>query len=81
MSVSEWHVTQLGVLLDSVTNRGNMDPMDKVDSRLFDINYRNAENIAYLVAMLETVWGVDRINTLMLAVREIRISQENQQEI
>ena len=81
MSVSEWHVTQLGVLLDSVTNRGNMDPMDNVDNRLFDINYRNAENIAYLVAMLETVWGVDRINTLMLAVREIRISQENQQEI
>ena len=81
MSVSEWHATQLGVLLDSVTNRGNMDPMDNVDSRLFDINYRNAENIAYLVAMLETVWGVDRINTLMLAVRDIRISQENQQEI
>ena len=81
MSVSEWHVTQLGVLLDSVTNRGNMDPMDNVDNRLFDINYRNAENIAYLVAMLETVWGVERINTLMLAVRDIRISQENQQEI
>jgi hypothetical protein len=55
--------------------------MDNVDSRLFQVNYRNAENIAYLVAMLETVWGVDRINTLMLAVRDIRISQENQQEI
>ena len=59
----------------------NVDPMDNVDSRLFQVNYRNAENIAYLVAMLETVWGVDRINTLMLAVRDIRISQENQQEI
>lgn len=58
-----------------------IDPMDNVDSRLFQVNYRNAENIAYLVAMLETVWGVDRINTLMLAVRDIRISQENQQEI
>jgi hypothetical protein len=58
-----------------------MDPMDNVDNRLFSVNYRNAENIAYLVAMLETVWGVERINTLMLAVRDIRISQENQQEI
>jgi hypothetical protein len=54
----------------------NVDPMDKVDNRLFDINYRNAENIAYLIAMLEAVWGVDRISTLMLAVRDIRISQE-----
>jgi hypothetical protein len=58
-----------------------MDPMDNVDNRLFSVNYRNAENIAYLVAMLEQVWGVERINTLMLAVRDIRISQENQQEI
>ena len=58
-----------------------VDPMDNVDSRLFQVNYRNAENIAYLVSMLEAVWGVDRINTLMLAVRDIRISQENQQEI
>ncbi len=57
------------------------DPMDNVDVRLFDVNYRNAENIAYLIAMLEAVWGVDRISTLMLAVRDIRISQENQQEI
>lgn len=58
-----------------------MDPMDNVDNRLFDINYKSPENIAYLVAMLETVWGVERINTLMLKVRDIRISQENNQEI
>jgi hypothetical protein len=58
-----------------------VDPMDNVDVRLFDVNYKSPENIAYLVAMLETVWGVDRINTLMLKVRDIRISQENQTEI
>jgi len=52
------------------------DPMDKVDSRLFDIKYNSPENIAYIVAMLEQVWGVERINTLMLAVRDIRIGQE-----
>jgi hypothetical protein len=57
------------------------DPMDNVDNRLFDVNYQSPENIAYLVAMLETVWGVERINTLMLKVRDIRISQENNQEI
>lgn len=54
----------------------NVDPMDNVDNRLLSVNYRNAENIAYLVAMLEQVWGVERIHTLMLAVRDIRISQE-----
>lgn len=53
-----------------------VDPMDKVDSRLFDIKYTSPENIAYLVAMLEQVWGVERIHTLMLAVRDIRIGQE-----
>jgi len=58
-----------------------VDPMDNVDVRLFDVNYKSPENIAYLIAMLEAVWGVDRINTLMLKVRDIRISQENQQEI
>ena len=59
--------------------------MDNVDNRLFDIKYNSPENIAYLVAMLEQVWGVERIHTLMLAVRDIRISQEiqiiNSQEI
>ena len=54
----------------------NVDPMDKVDNRLFGIKYNSPENIAYLVAMLEQVWGVERIHTLMLAVRDIRISQE-----
>ena len=53
--------------------------MDNVDIRLFDVNYRSPENIAYLVAMLEQVWGVDRINTLMNAVKEIRLSQETQE--
>jgi hypothetical protein len=54
----------------------NVDPMDNVDSRLFGVKYNSPENIAYLVAMLEQVWGVERIHTLMLAVRDIRISQE-----
>ena len=52
------------------------DPMDNVDNRLFDINYRNAENIAYLVAMLESTWGVDRITTLMKAARVVLDQQE-----
>ena len=56
------------------------DPMEKVDSRLFDINYKSPENIAYLIAMLEQVWGVDRINLLMHAALNIRI-QENNREI
>lgn len=54
----------------------NVDPMDNVDTRLFDIKYNSPENIAYIVAMLEQVWGVERIHTLMLAVRDIRIGQE-----
>ena len=54
----------------------NVDPMDNVDSRLFGIKYSSPENIAYLVAMLEQVWGVERIHTLMIAVRDIRINQE-----
>jgi hypothetical protein len=53
-----------------------IDPMDNVDNRLFNVSYTSPENIAYLVAMLEQVWGVERIHTLMLAVRDIRISQE-----
>lgn len=55
------------------------DPMENVDSRLFDINYKSPENIAYLVAMLEQVWGVDRINLLMHAALNIRIQQMNQE--
>lgn len=55
------------------------DPMEKVDSRLFDINYKSPENIAYLIAMLEQVWGVDRISLLMHAALNIRIQQMNQE--
>lgn len=55
------------------------DPMENVDSRLFDINYKSPENIAYLVAMLEQVWGIDRINLLMHAALNIRIQQMNQE--
>jgi hypothetical protein len=57
------------------------DVMFNPDERLFDINYRDPHNIAYLVAKLEDTWGIDRIITLMNAVKDIRISQENQQEI
>jgi hypothetical protein len=57
------------------------DPMENVDTRLFDINYKSPENIAYLVAMLEQVWGVDRINLLMHAALNIRIQQMNATEI
>jgi hypothetical protein len=49
------------------------------DPNLFEINYRSPDNIAYLVAMLEQVWGVDRINTLMNAVKDIRLNQEAQE--
>lgn len=41
------------------------------DPRLFEIDYRNADNISYLVARLELTWGSDRITTLMNAARTI----------
>ena len=46
------------------------------DPNLFEINYRNADNIAYLVAMLEETWGAERINTLMKAARVILDKQK-----
>jgi len=46
------------------------------DPNLFEINYRNADNIAYLVARLEDTWGVDRIATLMRAARVILDQQK-----
>jgi hypothetical protein len=52
--------------------------MYDADPILYKVNYRNANNIGYLFAMLEATWGVERISTLMLAVREIRINQEKQ---
>lgn len=48
------------------------------DSNLFNINYRDEDNIAYLVTMLEHVWGVDRITTLMKAARTILDNQEKE---
>ena len=48
------------------------------DPNLFKVNYRNADNIAYLVAMLEETWGSERINTLMKAARTILDQQEHQ---
>jgi hypothetical protein len=53
--------------------------MENLDARLIDVDYRSPENIAYLVAMLEQVWGIERINTLMNAVKEIRLNQEAQE--
>jgi hypothetical protein len=49
------------------------------DERLFDINYRDPHNIAYLVARLEDTWGIDRISLLMHAALSIRIKQMNQE--
>lgn len=46
------------------------------DPNLFNINYRSEDNIAYLVTMLEHVWGVDRITTLMKAARVVLDQQE-----
>ena len=46
------------------------------DERLFEVNYRNADNIAYLVARLEDTWGAERINTLMKAARVILDNQK-----
>ena len=51
------------------------------DERLFGIDYRNASNIAYLVARLEETWGIDRINLLMHAALNLRLKELNQQEI
>ena len=53
--------------------------MENVDTRLFDINYKSPDNIAYIIAMLEQVWGVDRISLLMHAALNIRIQQMNQE--
>lgn len=50
------------------------------DPNLFKVNYRNADNIAYLTAMLEATWGVDRITTLMNAARTILDQQEKETE-
>lgn len=46
------------------------------DPNLFEVNYRKADNIAYLAAMLEETWGVDRIATLMKAARVILDQQK-----
>jgi len=46
------------------------------DPNLFEVNYRNADNIAYLAAMLEDTWGSERINTLMKAARVILDKQK-----
>lgn len=48
------------------------------DPRLFHVNYRNADNISYLVAKLEDTWGSERINTLMKAVRVILDEQKKE---
>jgi hypothetical protein len=46
------------------------------DPNLFEVNYRNADNIAYLAAMLEDTWGSKRIQTLMKAARVILDKQK-----
>ena len=46
------------------------------DPNLFEVNYRNADNIAYLAAMLEDTWGSERIATLMKAARVILDNQK-----
>jgi hypothetical protein len=46
------------------------------DPNLFEVNYRNADNIAYLAAMLEDPWGSERIQTLMKAARVILDNQK-----
>jgi hypothetical protein len=46
------------------------------DPNLFEVNYRNADNIAYLAAMLEDTWGSERIQTLMKAARVILDQQK-----
>ena len=48
------------------------------DPNLFEIDYQSPDNIAYLAAMLEATWGVDRITTLMNAARTILDQQEHQ---
>lgn len=49
------------------------------DPNLFEVNYRNPDNIAYLVARLEATWGSERINTLMKAARVILDQQQEKQ--
>ena len=46
------------------------------DERLFEVNYRSPDNIAYLVARLEDTWGSQRIETLMKAARVILDNQK-----
>lgn len=45
------------------------------DERLFEINYKSPDNIAYLAAMLEETWGSERIATIMKAARVILDNQ------
>lgn len=52
--------------------------MENVDPCLYDLNYKSADNIAYLAAMLELTWGSDRILTIMKAARLILDEQERQ---
>lgn len=49
------------------------------DERLFEVNYRSPDNIAYLVARLEATWGSERISTLMKAARVILDQQQEKQ--
>jgi hypothetical protein len=46
------------------------------DERLFWVDYKSPDNIAYLVARLEDTWGVERISTLMKAARVILDNQK-----
>lgn len=48
------------------------------DPNLFNIDYRDADNISYLVARLELTWGSERITTLMKAARTILDNQEKE---
>ena len=60
---------------------GDTNEIFNPDERLFNIDYRNASNIAYLAARLEETWGIDRINLLMHAALSLRLKELNQQEI
>lgn len=50
------------------------------DPNLFNVDYRDADNISYLVARLELTWGSERINTLMKAARTILDNQEKENQ-
>jgi len=52
--------------------------MENLDHSLIGVDYKNPDNIAYLVTMLEHVWGVERITTLMNAARVILDNQEKE---